>query len=85
MSVHAQRQRRCAWMLQQPRLRSKALVQEILERLNLAAGVAKAAQACVDAGDVSKAVEIALDVEQPIYEATKLLNAASLIKRIADD
>jgi hypothetical protein len=62
----------------------KTFIQQILERLDEAAGLAKAAQACAEAGNVAKAVEIALDVELPIYEATTLLNAASLIKRIGE-
>ena len=37
--------------------------------------MAKAAEACADAGNVSKAVEITLDIEQPLYEVTTLLNA----------
>jgi hypothetical protein len=53
----------------------KAFIQQIVKRLEQATGVAKAAQACAEAGKVAKAVEIALDVEQPIYEATTLLNA----------
>ena len=57
----------------------KVFIQQILNRLEQAAGVAKAAQACADAGNVAKAVEIALDVEQSIYEATMILNAVSLI------
>jgi len=32
-----------------------------------------------------KAVEITLDIEQPLYEATTLLNAVSLINRIAKE
>ncbi len=55
----------------------------IEERLDEAAGIAKAAMTCVEAGNVEKAVEITLDVEQLIYEAGTLLNAASLINRIA--
>jgi hypothetical protein len=62
----------------------KCFLREIHDRLEQASGIAKAAQACADAGNVSKAVEIALDVEQPIYEATTLLNAASLINRIGE-
>ena len=62
----------------------KAFLQQIRDRLERAASVAKAAQACADAGNVEKAVEIALDIEQPIYEAGTLLNAASLINRIAE-
>jgi hypothetical protein len=53
----------------------KAFIQQIVKRLEQATGVAKAAQACAEAGKVAKAVEIALDVKQPIYEATTLLNA----------
>jgi hypothetical protein len=61
----------------------KAFIKEILDRLDQAAGLAKAAQACADAGNVEKALQIALDIEQPIYEANTLLNAASLIGRVS--
>ena len=37
---------------------------------------------CAEAGNIEKAIEIALDVEQLIYEVTSLLNAASLMNRI---
>ena len=57
-------------------------LKDIRGRLDEAATVAKAAEACADAGNVGKAVEIALDAEQSLYEATTLLNAASLIKRL---
>lgn len=60
----------------------KAFVEEIVELVEQAASVAKAAQACADAGNVGKAVQIALGIEEPLYEANALLNAASLIKRI---
>jgi hypothetical protein len=63
----------------------KAFIEQIVLRLEQAASVAKAAQACADAGSTDKAVEIALEVEQPIYEAGTLLNAASFIKRISGD
>ena len=55
---------------------------EMRRRLESAASIAKAAEACADAGNVEKAVEIALDVEQPIYEVNTFLNAASLINRL---
>lgn len=55
---------------------------EMRERLDQAAGIARAAQACADAGNIEKAIEIALDVEQLIYEVTTFLNAASLMNRI---
>jgi hypothetical protein len=46
------------------------------------AGIARAGDACAGAGFCDKAVEITLDIEQPLYEATTLLNAVSLINRI---
>ena len=38
--------------------------------------------ACAGAGFYEKGLEVALDMEQLLYEATTLLNAASLINRI---
>jgi hypothetical protein len=60
----------------------KAHISEMRSRLEEAAGIAKAASACAEAGNISKAVEIALDVEQLIYEVNTFLNAASLMHRI---
>jgi hypothetical protein len=60
----------------------KAHLTEMRERLDRAAGIAKAAEACADAGNIEKAIEIALDVEQLIYEVNTFLNAASLMHRI---
>ena len=48
-----------------------------------ATGIAKVAEACAEAGNPEKGVEIVLDVEQRIYQTTTLLNAASLINRCA--
>ena len=50
--------------------------------LERAAAIAKAAEACADAGNCEKAIEICLDVEQLIFEVTTFLNAASLMNRI---
>ncbi len=55
---------------------------EVRTRLDRAAGIARAADACAGAGFSDKAVEISLDMEQPLYEVTTLLNAVSLINRI---
>lgn len=55
---------------------------ELQQKLEEAAGIAKAAEACCETGNLAKAVEIALDVEQLIYEAGTFLNAASLLNRI---
>ena len=54
----------------------------IRERLDEAASVAKAAEACANAGNVKKAAKILLDVDQPIYEAQTLANAVSLLNRV---
>jgi anthranilate phosphoribosyltransferase len=55
----------------------------IRERLEQAASIAKAAEACAEAGNPEKGVEVVLDVEQLLYEATTLLNGARLINRSA--
>ena len=60
----------------------KAHLSEMRERLDRAAGIAKAAEACATSGNIEKAIEIALDVEQLIYEVNTFLNAASLMNRI---
>lgn len=56
---------------------------EMRTRLEQAASITKAAEACANAGNIEKAIEIALDVEQLIYEVNTFLNAASLINRIS--
>jgi len=60
----------------------KSHLKEMRERLDRAASITRAAQTCADTGNVEKGVEIALDVEQLIYEVNTFLNAASLINRI---
>ncbi len=52
------------------------------ERLDQAASIGQAAEACGKAGNIHKAVEIALDIEQLTYEVNTLLNATSLMNRI---
>ena len=66
------------------RLRStiKVHLKEIRERLDHAASIARAAQTCAHTGNIEKGVEIALDIEQLIYEVNTFLNAASLVNRI---
>ena len=59
----------------------KAHLIEMRQRLDQAAGIARAAEACADS-NIEKAIEIALDVEQLIYEVNTFLNAASLMHRI---
>ena len=60
----------------------KAYLKEIHTRLNEAAGIAKAADACADAGDADRGVKVALDIEQLISDANRLLDAATLINRL---
>ena len=57
----------------------KAYLIEIRNRLDKAAGIGRAADACFH----EKGLEVALDIEQLLYEASTLLNAANLINRIA--
>ena len=65
------------------RVAIQAYLAEMQQRLDKAAGIAKAAQACAATGNIEKGVEIALDVEQLMYEVSTLLNAASLVNRIS--
>jgi hypothetical protein len=52
------------------------------ERLEKAASIARAAEACADSGNFEKGIEVALDVEQMIYEVNTFLNAASMLNRL---
>ena len=63
----------------------KAYLKEIHTRLDEAASIAKAANACAEAGNADKGVHVAMDIEQLVYEATRLLDAASLINRLAKE
>jgi hypothetical protein len=57
----------------------------IMDRLEQATAVAKTPQACMAVGHRERAVTIMLDVEQPVYEASTLLNAAGLLDRCVVD
>ena len=46
----------------------KVYLSQMRVRLDEAASIAKAAEACADTGNFSKGIEIALNVEQLIYE-----------------
>jgi hypothetical protein len=63
----------------------KTYLTQIRTRLDKAAGIGRAADACAGAGFHEKGLEVALDMEQLLHEATTLLNAASLINRIAKE
>jgi hypothetical protein len=47
----------------------KVYLKEMRERLERPAGIARAAEACADAGNVEKGmIEVALDVDELVYE-----------------
>jgi hypothetical protein len=61
----------------------RILLTEIHARLSEAAGIAKAAEACALAGSVAQGVTVSMDIEQLIYEAGRLQDAASLLNRLS--
>jgi hypothetical protein len=61
----------------------RLILTEMRQRLEQATGIAKSAEVCVQAGNLAKGVEIALDVEQLCYEASRLLDSASLLSRLS--
>ena len=60
----------------------KIILSEMHGKLGEAARIAKAASACAATGAVSEAVAVSIDIEQLIYEAGRLGDAASLLNRI---
>ena len=61
----------------------KIVLTEINSKLNEAARIAKAAEACALAGSVAEGVRISMDIEQLIYEAGRLQDAVSLLNRLS--
>jgi hypothetical protein len=49
-------------------------------KLDNAVQIAKAAEACANAGNPQKAIQIIMDVEQLMFDANTLLNGAGLLK-----
>jgi hypothetical protein len=62
-----------------------ACLSEIHTRLSEAARIAKAAEACAQAGSISEAVTISMDIEQLTYEAGRLHDAVSLLNRLSQN
>jgi hypothetical protein len=56
---------------------------EIHSKLNEASRIAETAEACALAGSVTEAVTTSMDIEQPVYEAGHLQDAASLLNRLS--
>ena len=61
----------------------RIVLTEIHSKLSEAARIAKAAEACALAGGVAEGVVVSMDIEQLIYEAGRLQDAASLLNRLA--
>jgi hypothetical protein len=61
----------------------KIVMTEIHSKLNEAARIAKAAEACALAGSVAEGVIISMEIEQLIYEAGRLQDAVSLLNRLS--
>ncbi|MBN9149781.1 MULTISPECIES: hypothetical protein [unclassified Nitrobacter] len=55
------------------------LLDEIHSHLSEATRIAKAAQACANAGSVTEGIEVSMDIEQLIHEAGRLHDAISLL------
>ena len=61
----------------------KIILSEIHTKLDEAARIAKAAEACALAGSVAEGVSVSMDIEELIYEAGRLHDAASLLNRLS--
>ncbi len=60
----------------------RIVLTEIHSKLNEAARIAKAAEACALVGSVAQDATLSMDIEQPIYKAGRLQNATSLLNRL---
>jgi hypothetical protein len=63
----------------------KIILGEIRAKLDEASRIATAAEACVLAGAVAEGVAVSMDIEQLIYEAGRLQDAASLLNRLSGE
>jgi len=61
----------------------RIVLTEIHTKLNEAARIAKAAEACALAGSIAEGVTVSMDIEQLIYEVGRLQDAASLLNRLS--
>ena len=66
-------------------LNVKALTALIADRLSQAASLAKEAQSCANVGNRDGAVQIAIEIDQPHYDALNLITVTSLLNRFARD
>jgi hypothetical protein len=63
----------------------RVCLKQITTNLAEASRLAQAAEACASAGSIAKGVEVSMDIEQLLYEASRLHDAVCLINRIAQD
>ena len=63
----------------------RIILGEIHAKLSEAAGIAQAARACAEVGSIAEGVSVSMDIEQLIYEAGRLHDAASLLNRLSRD
>ena len=61
----------------------KMILTEIHSKLTEAARISKAAEACAATGSVAEGVLVSMDIEQLIYEVSRLQDAASLLNRLS--
>ncbi|MFK4401908.1 hypothetical protein [Bradyrhizobium elkanii] len=57
-----------------------ACLRTVHAKLKEAEQIARAAAACAETGSVSEGVRVSMDIEQLIYDAGRLQDAASLLK-----
>jgi hypothetical protein len=63
--------------------RSRSCSVKFTPKLNEAARIAEAAEACAEAGGISEGVSVSMDIEQLVYEAGRLHDTASLLNRLS--
>ena len=61
----------------------KVCLKQINTNLTEASRLAQAAEACAVAGAVAEGVEVSMEIEQLLYEASRLHDAVCLMNRIA--
>lgn len=64
---------------------NKVCLKQITAKLTEASRLAQAAEACASAGSVAEGVEVSMDIEQLLYEVSRLHDAVCLMNRIAED
>jgi hypothetical protein len=77
--------RRATWTAPQSNQRSRSYLARFTPKLDEATRIAKAAVACAATGAISEAVGVSMDIEQLVYEAGRLQDAASLLNRLSGD